>query len=295
MEQLTCPNCQLKMEKKKEPDITVDRCPNCNGTWLDKGELNVLATGMSGNIEFNSIDEEQHKDIFKIRQCPKCPNQKLRKVDLLILSETIFDYCEKCGGFFLDKGEVQTMNLELSDINKDMKPEEFRGTIDGHLVRLDKLNDVALAAMYGGIGMATYAQGVAFLRISVYFKTPLDLGLRIYSEKWTDKFSKLVGLFSRQDIQVGHEEIDSKFIIQGKEPAKVKALFSSPDVQKALLDFVSPGIKIYNKSGSLEILDKRIVYTEGPCAENAQYDVQSDPVGIVKKMMTLASLFEKSN
>ncbi|OVE76398.1 hypothetical protein BVX98_06170 [bacterium F11] len=292
MELLTCPSCQSKMEKKKEPDITVDRCPSCNGTWLDKGELNVLATGMSGNIEFNSIDEEQHKDKFKIRQCPKCPSQKLRKVDLLIYSDTIFDYCEKCGGFFLDKGEIQNMNLELADINKDKKPEEYRGTINEHLVRLDKINDVGLAAMPGGI--ATYAQGIAYLRISVYFKNPLGLGLRIYSEKWTDKFSKLVGMFNRQDIQIGNEKMDSKFIIQGTEPAKVKILLSKPDVQKGILDFVSQGLKIYNKPGTLEIVDKRVVYAEGPCAETAGYNVESDPLGIVKKMMTLVSVLEQA-
>ena len=52
MDLLTCPRCKSVMHKIEEPDITVDRCSECGGTFLDKGELDVLATGMSGEIEF---------------------------------------------------------------------------------------------------------------------------------------------------------------------------------------------------------------------------------------------------
>jgi Zn-finger nucleic acid-binding protein len=56
------------METVKEPDITVDRCAACGGIFLDKNELNVLATGMSGDIEYCSIDKDTHADTHKPRQ-----------------------------------------------------------------------------------------------------------------------------------------------------------------------------------------------------------------------------------
>ena len=56
---LTCPGCKSPMETVNEADIKVDRCAHCGGVFLDKDELNVLATGMSGNIEYCSIDDKE--------------------------------------------------------------------------------------------------------------------------------------------------------------------------------------------------------------------------------------------
>ena len=39
---LNCPFCKTPMEKIKRADVTVDRCPNCLGIWLDKGELDKI-------------------------------------------------------------------------------------------------------------------------------------------------------------------------------------------------------------------------------------------------------------
>ena len=33
-----CPKCDKLMEPLSYSGITIDRCPNCNGIWLDKGE-----------------------------------------------------------------------------------------------------------------------------------------------------------------------------------------------------------------------------------------------------------------
>lgn len=57
--QPTCPDCQLKILTEREPErlcpvdgstlkktnndgIVIDRCPNCNGIWLDEGELEAI-------------------------------------------------------------------------------------------------------------------------------------------------------------------------------------------------------------------------------------------------------------
>jgi len=297
MEPIKCPSCQEIMKKIKKPDITIDRCPKCGGTFLDKGELNTLATGMAGDIEMCSLDvldDIDKKTKHPIRNCPKssCNNNPMKKIDLLVFSDTIFDYCEKCGGFFLDKGEIQDMNLELEKLNKNKVSEEFRDTINDHLVRLDKIAGVVLMSSPVMPGVTTRAQGVDYLRLSVYFIKPLNLGLRIFSEKWTDKFVKMIGLFNKQDIQIGDEKIDSSFVIQGNDKEKIKSLFSSADLKKALLDFQNKKVKMYVKPGSLEIGDKRLVYTEGPYSGETRYDVKSDRLGIVRDMLNIAKLIE---
>jgi len=279
------------MKKVKEPDITVDRCSECGGTFLDKGELDILATGMAGKIEFCSIDEKEQDDKHPIRTCPKpaCQNNRMRKIDLLVYSDTIFDYCEKCGGFFLDKGEIEQMNVELENINQDKTAEEFRDYIDNNLVRFTKISG-AMSIAFGPL--AAGAQAVDYLRISVFFQKPLELGLRIYSEKWTDKFIKAIGLFKKQDLTIGNDDIDKKFIIQADEKEKAIALLARPEIQQQLLSFQNKRFKMFVKPGTLEIVDKRVVYTEGPYTGELKYDVRKDPIGIVKTMLDLAKSFE---
>lgn len=288
MDLLKCPNCSSDMEKVKDEDITIDRCKKCEGIFLDKGELNILATGMAGDIEFSSIDEKKHKDKFRIRNCPKCA-EKMRKINLLAYSDTIFDFCPKCESFFLDKGELRKMNLELEELTKDKNPEEYRNHIEDHLVRLDKINDVGV----GGVGPAAYPQNIFFLKLSIYFKEPLDMGLRIYSEKWTHKISKLIGLSKEQDIQVGFDDLDHAFIIQGKDKQKVTALLSSKEVREGLLDFVSNKPQMLTTPSRLEIIDRRIILTEGAYTGSENYDIEKDANGVVKRTLKLAQLIEK--
>ena len=43
------------MQQVREPDFTIDVCPSYGGRFLAKAELNALATGLSGDIEFCSV------------------------------------------------------------------------------------------------------------------------------------------------------------------------------------------------------------------------------------------------
>ena len=46
--------------------------------------------------------------------------------------------------------------------------------------------------------------------------------------------------------------------------------------------------------GKLEIIDKRIILTEGPYDGSGNYDVEKDPSGVVTKVLKLALLFEEA-
>jgi len=42
-----CPKCGMELQTITYHDIEVDRCFHCNGTWLDEGELEKVATAES--------------------------------------------------------------------------------------------------------------------------------------------------------------------------------------------------------------------------------------------------------
>ena len=290
---LTCPGCNSPMATVKDTDIWVDRCTRCGGVFLDKDELNILATGMSGNIEYCSIDDKKHDDKFATRSCPVCPDQSMRKIDLLAFTDTIFDYCPKCEGFYLDKRELETLNYELEELNHDRLPEEYRGYQGGHLVRLDRFNE----AILGSLGLAGAATGpipVFYLRLSVYFATPLGLDFRMYSEKWADKLSKFIGAFKRQDVQTGNGDLDPLFIVQGSDEHRVRDLLAGSEIQKELVGFKTDTPRMLTITGQLEIVDRRVVYTEGPYRTGTKgYDVETDPSGIVGRLVRLAASFDQ--
>jgi hypothetical protein len=41
---MTCPRCGQALQERVEHGVTVDECPGCGGLWLDKGELEALAS-----------------------------------------------------------------------------------------------------------------------------------------------------------------------------------------------------------------------------------------------------------
>lgn len=293
MDELICPGCQSKMDKIEHPDITIDQCSNCGGTFLDKGELNVLATGMAGDIEFcSAVMPKDHKDIHPYRSCPtpSCKEKTMRKISLLNCTDIIFDFCDRCEGFFLDKSEIEQMNEELESLTKRKSAEEFREYMEGHLVRSDRITDVM--QLVAGVRGELMYRNVNYLQISVYFKTPFNLGLRIYSEKLIHKFLKVIGVFHKQDIKSRNEKLDSLFIIQGNNEEDIKSLLSKPGVQEQLIEFSNRKFQIYLKRGKLEITDKQIIYTEGPYAGDVKYDVKTDGQYVVSKMLDIAMAFE---
>lgn len=67
------------------------------------------------------------------------------------------------------------------------------------------------------------------------FKTPLKLGLSIYTESFFSRVAK--SLFKAQDIQTGNAELDKLVMIKGKDQAEVQVLLSDHFRQKQLTGF----------------------------------------------------------
>lgn len=275
------------MEKDEEGDITTDVCPKCGGVFLDKGELNTLATAMKGNIEYCSIDHDFHKDRFPQRSCPKCNEEQMTKVNLLRLSDLIFDYCPKCEGFFLDKEEIQRMNQELKALTPNKEAEEYRELHGKHIVRIDQTSDV-LSSDFLGISSATTA---SYIRVSVFFDKEMPHGTRVFQESWATKLAKGLGLFFGQDIKTGDSNFDSAFRVQGDDE-KTIAEHLNTNARELLISFSKNEKSIYSKTGSLEITSSGVVYVEGPYIPNSINDVVEKSKSLVGELIQMADAIE---
>ena len=275
------------MKQDVAGDITTEVCPKCGGVFLDKGELNILATGIKGDIELCSIDNDFHEDRFQQRSCPKCEAQQMTKVNLLRLSDLIFDYCWKCEGFFLDMGEIQEMNRELKSLTPNKRAEEYRATHSKHLVRIDQTTDV-VNSDFGGISPLAFA---GYIRVSVFFSKEMPPSIRVFQEVWPMRLAKGLGLFWGQDIKTEDEQFDAIFRVQGQD-AKAIARHLDDEARKLLLEFATGRRSIYSLTGSLEITSSGVVYIEGPYTPHGMDDIVERSMPLINELVEIAGKIE---
>jgi Zn-finger nucleic acid-binding protein len=103
---LTCVKCTSVLDKARVGDVEVDLCPSCGGLWLDHGEIERIGRGKTDEMDKlrSALVGSAAPDAASDTQnsCPACPGQ-LKEV---VLGPVHVDYCTKCHGVFLDKGEL---------------------------------------------------------------------------------------------------------------------------------------------------------------------------------------------
>ena len=98
----------------KDGEISYDACEKCGSIWLDAGELDKMAFQVTGSIEFSSDEDAQAAG--SARKCPRCDDYELSRVRFLGESDIMLDHCRNCGGFWLDGGELNLVDQELTKI-----------------------------------------------------------------------------------------------------------------------------------------------------------------------------------
>ena len=118
---MDCPVCKnAAMIVLEVDEVEVDYCLDCNGIWLDAGELELLledehkATELLRSFRVVKTSGEQ------IRKCPIC----LKKMQKVQVGQTdkplLIDRCAKEHGLWFDKGELQDA-LKAGNLDKEQK------------------------------------------------------------------------------------------------------------------------------------------------------------------------------
>lgn len=100
---MECPRCRTALQPAAVPQrsVEVDRCPQCRGIWFDDGEIAaVIGAPAVAHLEIPPVspaNESVH--------CPRC-RQSLT-IFTFPGTVTVADGCRRCGGVWLDAGEIQ--------------------------------------------------------------------------------------------------------------------------------------------------------------------------------------------
>jgi Zn-finger nucleic acid-binding protein len=133
---MKCPQCSAQTRPVNVKSIKLDRCPECGGTWFEKGELRLLKD-RERHEDYRWIDVDLWKDAEQFvsgeqrgRACPvdAKPLLTVHYGD----SPVHVDICEHCHGIYLEKGayrailehlEQQVNTGDVGDYLGDLKDE----------------------------------------------------------------------------------------------------------------------------------------------------------------------------
>jgi Zn-finger nucleic acid-binding protein len=123
---ICCVKCNSILDKATFQGLEVDLCPKCGGLWLDRGEITRAAklpeaelarlrTLLTGKAGPPPVPTEV------VAPCPACPG-KLAEV---LLGTVHVDYCSRCQGIFLDRGELQAAVEAVRARDRNTQPHDI--------------------------------------------------------------------------------------------------------------------------------------------------------------------------
>lgn len=155
------------MQKVLFHNVEADYCPECLGIWFDKDELRYAKDDEDRQLNWLDFDVWKEKKKFQIfpvgKKCPVC------RIALAEVgyddSKIKIDFCKKCEGIWLDRGEFKQIMVYLKSkglhevlrsYTKNLArqlwevfagPEKFREELDDFLMIL-KLMSYKFAAKH---------------------------------------------------------------------------------------------------------------------------------------------------
>ena len=117
-----CPACMESLTTYKASSIETERCHACGGLWLDWNELNAFVR--IGKIPASTVARFKSNAQAKIieegkRKCPRCD------ICLKVVKHRGIkvDFCDRCGGFWFDKGELlQILRKYQAEVKRKQLP-----------------------------------------------------------------------------------------------------------------------------------------------------------------------------
>jgi Zn-finger nucleic acid-binding protein len=126
-----CPKCNEPLIIVEFQCVEVDYCPDCQGTWFDAGELELVSemAGVPAGRLHRALQAARHARSGQ-RRCPRC-RRKMQVVTIGDCPAVEVERCPAGDGLWLDAGELQTVVREFAD-DEDAAVVGFLSDLLGH-------------------------------------------------------------------------------------------------------------------------------------------------------------------
>jgi len=152
-----CPACDAKLDLYSIVSMEFEGCPKCRGMWLTKDELRKLKNKVGiGQLHWLNAEVDNIEKTAAVqgkRICPKKDGGKLVSV-VFGKSSVVLDWCPKCHGIWLDRGEFDKVidyltaelgNATVKDVEKEIADDVKNLWKGGPEGRLAEIGDIAAA------------------------------------------------------------------------------------------------------------------------------------------------------
>lgn len=102
---MQCPRCENPLIVLELNGIEIDYCTDCDGIWLDSGELELLLGDHKKADDFLHSFKRNKNINEKKMKCPVC-GSKMNKVEIEGVEPIVIDECSKYCGLWFDSGEL---------------------------------------------------------------------------------------------------------------------------------------------------------------------------------------------
>lgn len=114
-----CPACSEELERLNVAGVELDICRDgCGGIWFDQHEFSKFDEPLeyAGDelLEIESGMKDTTLDRKAPRLCPRCDDQKMQRHFYSPKQEIEIDECDRCGGMWLDYGELIRIRNKFS-------------------------------------------------------------------------------------------------------------------------------------------------------------------------------------
>lgn len=110
----SCPRCRTPLSPIEYEGVQIDRCIQCNGEWLDAGELKHIVDTREKQWDPKDLAAMRQRRIQRValwgpRKTLSCPDCSLAMEPVNYGGDTgiIIEHCRQCGGNWLDAGELE--------------------------------------------------------------------------------------------------------------------------------------------------------------------------------------------
>ena len=108
---MECPVDGIALEKHLIHSIEVEKCPECQGLWFEKGELRETKDAEEFDLNWMDFELWSDQDAFNAklssRKCPVCG--KSMAAIMYANTKVKIDYCMEEHGIWLDQGEFESI------------------------------------------------------------------------------------------------------------------------------------------------------------------------------------------
>ena len=117
---MDCPVCKNAMVTLELQEVEIDYCTECEGIWLDAGELELLLDDPEKSKRLIESFVSDPACTERKRKCPIC----YRKMEKVVVGRDeprlLIDRCMREHGLWFDKGELEEIveRTELDENNR---------------------------------------------------------------------------------------------------------------------------------------------------------------------------------